>query len=135
MNLQRLRSEALAFRTAIEKCDKKRLGVEFEAFPRGSSAAVTQLLGKYLIDQGFGEFRYVSGARCRANEFQHECRAWLQQGATFVDITADPFAEAYGPVVVTMDSSRHDALKGQQESNARDERTLKSPFATFGLIH
>jgi hypothetical protein len=131
--LERVRIAASDFRAAIEKCDKRRLGIEFEDFPRGSCGVVTQLLGKYLRDRGLGDFRYVSGWRRREGDTQPHSHAWLRQSDIIVDITADQFGETLGPVVVTSDSRWHDAFKDRQESNAWDERTHKSLFLTFAL--
>jgi hypothetical protein len=132
--LERVQIAASDFRAAIEKCDKRSLGIEFEDFPRGSCGAATQLLGKYLRDRGLGDFRYVSGWRRRAGDTQPHSHAWLRQGDVIVDITADQFEETQGPVVATTDSGWHDAFEDRQESNAWDERTHKSLLSTFALI-
>jgi hypothetical protein len=132
--LQRIRASAADFRGAIERCNKRKLGIEFEEFPHGSCGAATELLGKYLQDCGLGEFRYVSGWRHRPGEEQGHSHAWLRQGEVIVDITADQFGEHYGPVVVTTDSSWHDAFGDQQENNAWDERTRNSRHTMLAMI-
>ena len=57
-----IRDDASKFRRAIEQC-KQKLGVSFEQFPLGSCGDVADLLGQFLQDQGYGEFRYVCGWR------------------------------------------------------------------------
>jgi hypothetical protein len=132
--LESVRVAASDFRAAIEKCDKRSLGIEFDQFPHGSCGAVAELLGKYLRDCGLGDFRYVSGRRHLPGDDQGRSHAWLRQGEVIVDITADQFGEGHGSVVVTTDSSWHDSFGDQHENNAWDERTRMSRHAMLAMI-
>jgi hypothetical protein len=134
VKLKSVRVAASDFRAAIERCNKKRLGIEFEEFPHGSCGAVAEILGKYLGDCGLGDFRYVSGWRHRPGEDRGRSHAWLRQDGVIVDITADQFGETYGPVVVTTDSSWHDAFGDQHENNAWDERTRMNRHAMLAMV-
>jgi hypothetical protein len=133
-DLKRIRIAASVFRSAIERCDKRKLGIEFEEFPHGSCGAVAQLLGKYLEDRGLGKFRYVSGWRHRPGYDQRHSHAWLRQGEAIVDITADQFDESHGPILVTTDATWHNAFEDQKENNSWDERTDKRLASTLAMI-
>lgn len=100
VDLDEIWDAASRFRMAIEACDRSILPISFEEFPRGSCGDVTPLLGTYLIEHGFGPFDYVLGER-GGSRYTH---AWLRQGQLVVDITADQFADAPGPIIVRVDS-------------------------------
>jgi hypothetical protein len=51
----------VAFRRAIEVCDKKFLPCTFDKFPRGSCGDATCLLAKFLEQEGFSSQQYPNG--------------------------------------------------------------------------
>lgn len=134
LDIDEVRRMASRFRMAIEACDRSRLPVSFEEFPRGSCGDVTPLLGTYLIEHGFGPFDYVLGERGSSN-YTH---AWLRQGQLDVDITADQFADAPGQIIVCGQSSWHRMFRQRVEHVADfriyDEHTVSSLKAAYGLI-
>ncbi len=52
---------ARQFRSALEKCPKNILPIQFKKFPRGSCGDAGLLLAKYLNSVGLGQFDYVHG--------------------------------------------------------------------------
>ncbi len=134
LDIDAIRSVASRFRTAIEACDRSMLPDSFEEFPRGSCGDVTPLLGTYIIEHGFGPFDYVLGERGSSN-----CtHAWLRQGQLDVDITADQFTDAPGPIIVCINSPWHWTFRQRIEHVADfriyDEHTVSSLKAAYGLI-
>lgn len=106
----------MAFRRAIEVCDKKLLPCTFSKFPRGSCGDATCLLAKFLEEEGFGQFDYVSGDR---GKWSH---AWLQQGTLIVDITGDQFDDMQSLVFVATGSEWHDQFAGEKQHLADFEQ-------------
>lgn len=100
------------FRIATEKVSK-RLGINFEHFPKGACGDATILLGEYLYQLGFGEFHYILGYD--ASGASH---AWLQKDKLIVDITADQFEGLFQSVIVTTNSEWHKNLNGELENIA-----------------
>jgi hypothetical protein len=134
LDLDEIRRTASRFRKAIEACDRSRLPVSFEEFPRGSCGDVTPLLGTYLLERGFGPFDYVLGER-EESECTH---AWLRRGQVDVDVTADQFADAPGPIIVCGESSWHRTFRQRVEHVADfriyDEHTVASLMPAYRLI-
>ena len=92
---------ATRFRDAIVAMDRRDLPT-MEQFPAGACGDAAPLLGQFLLDQGEGEWTYVSGEREGA--WSH---AWIEQDGWIVDITADQFPDMDQPVIVTLDRSWH----------------------------
>jgi hypothetical protein len=92
MSTDAILEAATRFRLAIETTEKSRLSAGFRRFPWGSCGDASVLLGKFLKDQGFGDFTLVVG---RSEGSQH---AWLEQNDIVVDITADQF-DGFGGVI------------------------------------
>ncbi len=101
-SLQTLRRHAERFRWAIEACERSLLPVTFERFPRGSCGDANLLLGNYLTEQGLGDFEYILGERGSkaADPSTWTSHAWIRQGRTIIDITADQFTEVTESVIV-----------------------------------
>jgi hypothetical protein len=97
----RLRYLAQLFRNAIEACDPAQLPLAFQDFPTGACGDSTLLLGKFLEQNGFGDFDYVFG------EQAGKSHAWLQKASLVVDITADQFHDNEHAVIVEHDSAWH----------------------------
>lgn len=113
LNLDRLKELATAFRKAIEQCDKARLPISFETFPRGSCGDTAHLLGTFFREHGMGTFQYICGER-GATWAEWHSHAWLHADGVIVDITADQFSEVTEPVIVTTNSAWHSTF--DQES-------------------
>lgn len=92
------------------------------------------LLGTYLIEHGFGPFDYALGERgslwCT--------HAWLRRGQLDVDITADQFADAPGPIIVCVKSSWHRTFRQRIEHvgdfRIYDEQTVSSLSTVYRLM-
>lgn len=134
LDIGEIRRIASRFRMAIEACDRSLLPISFEEFPRGSCGDVTPLLGAHFIEHGFGPFNYVLGKR----EDSKCAHAWLRQGQLDVDITADQFADAPGPIIVCVESPWHRTFRQRIEHVADfriyDEQTVSSLSSVYGLI-
>lgn len=106
--IEAIRSQALAFRRALERVAPESKAVALGQFPRGSCGDVTDLLGTYLQEKHGFEFDYVVGESCRPEEqggwFSH---AWLQCDSLIIDITADQFPDVSESVIITRDSAWH----------------------------
>lgn len=68
MSKDAIREAATRFRLAIETTEKSRLSAGFRLFPWGSCGDASVLLGKFLEDQGLGDFTLVIG---RSADNQH----------------------------------------------------------------
>ena len=101
LDLDRIKHLACQFRDAIEACDQAHLPSTFQDFPAGACGDATLLLGKYLEQNGFGNFDYVFGTQAG------KTHAWLQKADLFVDITADQFADNDHRVIVEYASAWH----------------------------
>ena len=126
-NLGRVRELAAAFRDAIERCDRSSLPLSFEAFPCGSCGDVTNLLGKFLIEQGAGAFRYICGERGNAGADWHS-HAWLEADGVIVDITADQFPEVTEKVFVSTQSEWHATFRQEPLHQADYQRNDEPTF-------
>lgn len=99
---------AKQFREAIERCDTRKLPITFEQFPLGACGDATLLVAKYLQEVGEEGFRYVCGERSKGKNGGFQSHAWLEQGSTIIDITADQFSDIHSPVVVTTNHTWYD---------------------------
>jgi hypothetical protein len=100
-DIAQLRHLAQLFRKAIEACDPAHLPLAFQDFPNGACGDSTLLLGKFLEQNGYGDFDYVFG------EQAGKSHAWLQKASLVVDITADQFHDNEHAVIVEHDSAWH----------------------------
>jgi hypothetical protein len=135
--LEQLLIAATKFRKAIEKCDKTKLGIIFEQFPKGSCGDTALLLAQYLQSKGFHELKYVCGWR-HIGDGGEQSHAWLLYKNIIIDITADQFQEGKNSVLVTIDNTWHDKFNKQQKSLVNIESydggtraTIKSLFAVI----
>ncbi|ASF47499.1 hypothetical protein [Methylovulum psychrotolerans] len=110
--IEKLKSLALEFRSAIMQCDPETLPDGLQDFPHGACGDTALLLAKYLRDHECGKFDYVLGER---EGYTH---AWLQQGALIVDITADQFDDNDLAIFVSVDHRWHFKFKGMVENMA-----------------
>jgi hypothetical protein len=117
-NPDRLLRLATAFRDAIERADRAKLGITFQAFPRGSCGDASPLLGRYLKDRGFADVTYVLGMRGRTIDGNEHSHAWLRVDAYIVDITADQFDEVDQRVIVARASAWHETFEAEDQSGA-----------------
>lgn len=111
-----IRAAAGRFRAAIQRCPRHLLPVTLHAFPRGACGDATILLGEFLAAEGFGTFDYVAGERFGPHYQSH---AWLERDGLIVDITADQFAGAKEPVIVSRENRWHRRFRRDVRHPAR----------------
>jgi len=124
---------ATLFRNAIEKTDPSKLPISFRNFPKGSCGDVVPLLGRFLKNQGFGSFDYISGSRGQNSDWHSH--AWLQQDQLIVDITADQFREINESVIVTYKSTWHKTFVTRVLHKADYEIYDDQTFANLELVY
>ncbi len=110
--IEQIRGLATDFRQAIERSDRRVLGITFKSFPRGSCGDASILLGAYLTDKGIEPLTYVCGQR------ENWSHAWLESNDIIIDISGDQFDDNDSPVVVSRDSSWHGRFERTDESLA-----------------
>jgi len=126
MTLARIEELARKMRVAIESIPRVQLPPAMSDFPNAACGDAALLLGNYLIDHGVDGFVYVVGNRgvkCRNTWISH---AWLQRDTLVVDITADQFPDAPGPIVVAAPSPWHEQFR-VEETYAADFRAWYGP--------
>lgn len=113
MPYEKVKELSTSFREAIENVDIGKLTVcdltvcdFFRDFPRGRCGDASELLAKYLLENGIKAI-YVSGVN---GERTH---AWLEYCDYIIDITADQFKENDTKVLVTKDKRFNDEFKEQ----------------------
>ncbi len=89
------------------------LPVQMRDFPHGACGDATMLLGAYLVDSGISGFEYVNSQRPYGGDWW--CHSWLQRGDLVVDITADQFSDAPGPVIVDERSGWHSVFDSDHD--------------------
>jgi hypothetical protein len=80
----------------------------------------SNLLGRYLRDEGFDNVRYVCGSRRLEARTGDERHAWLEAQGFIIDITGDQFPDGIEPVVVTDDHSWHSRFRIFESRDATD---------------
>ncbi len=120
---------AMRLRDCIEVVNRKHLPFSMQNFPRGSCGDSALLLGAFLSDLGHSGFKYVCGERGSVADNTWTTHAWLGRGSLIVDITADQFADAPGPVIVAYDSVWHGSFKADREPTCADFRAWSGPGA------
>lgn len=134
MDIDRLILLASAFRTAIERCDRARLGITFETFPRGSCGDAALLLGRFLIEHGAATTTYVLASRGEGDAWSSH--AWLVVDDVVVDITPDQFDDAKAAVIVARDSAWHGTFEVEDTHIPGDFRIYDPhTVATLGGIY
>lgn len=101
----RIEREARRFRSAIERCDARRLPITLADFPGGACGDAALLLAKHLQLAVIWPLMYVCGWMAMAH--RNQSHAWLEYGDLIIDITADQFEGISDPVIVTADRAWH----------------------------
>lgn len=104
-----LNDAAKLFRDLIMRTQRNSLPITLQDFPNGACGDTALLLGHYLSELGYGEFRYYLGWRGGRSH------AWLQSGLVIVDITADQFEDFGNPVFVSDRSPWHEDFVGTDQ--------------------
>lgn len=99
---------ATRFRGAMEATPFGEGTGNLTGFPRACCHHACELLRRFLLDRGVGEFQVICGNHPHEQGEKHQ---WLRKGDVVVDITADQFGRA--KVIVTRNSPWHDSLKGE----------------------
>jgi hypothetical protein len=99
---------ALKFRLTIESLPDKDFGEAewFLRFPRGCCGETSELLSKYLMENGV-KTEYVWGVH------GNQSHAWLEYNSYVIDITADQFSDIKDRVVIKADKQWYSKFKRQ----------------------
>jgi hypothetical protein len=134
---ERLLKQATAFRDAIERVERARLGITFDSFPRGSCGDASLVLGHFLKKRGFVCPTYVQGERGEVND-DWTSHAWLRVDRFIVDITADQFPEIGERAIVAEESTWHGTFEIIAESEGDftiyDDRTIANLSRIYAAI-
>ncbi len=127
IDLARVKSLAVQFRAAFERCDPNRLPDTLKQFPYGACGDAVLLLARFLREQGIETpFTYVPGQRGASPDLQSHI--WLEAEGVVVDITADQFPEVAEPVIVAGNSAWHETFtKDTDMLHAADYRIDDQP--------
>ena len=119
-DLAKLRSCASRFRQAMERTDFSSRQDNLVRFPEDCCHHASELLKRFLREEGFGEFQTMAGNHPTSETAGHE---WLEKDGMIVDITADQFE--LDKVMVTRNSEWHRSLRGKpQPLGPEDEKRL-----------
>lgn len=102
MEKDKLYSFVELFQQAIIEI-KEDLSAEFKFFPNGSCGSACILLATFLYENGFGNFRLVTGERYFWNGdfYQEYSHSWLESNESFViDITAYQFPDIKERIII-----------------------------------
>ena len=107
-NIYKVKELARLIRVTIEKMDIEEFpnSSYFKDFPRGCCGDASNLLAKYLKENGF-KTEYVCGMRGK------QSHAWLEYMDLIIDITADQFPEIKDKVIVTKDRTWYSQFDSQ----------------------
>jgi len=86
--------------------------IGLDNFPYGACGDASLLLARYLVEHGYGPFRYILGRR---GDHHH---AWIHGHGLILDITADQFPDFDDPCFVAEASTWHDAFEGEDKHEA-----------------
>ena len=101
-------------------------------FPKGSCKEVTNTLGQYLYDKGYGIWDYVWGAAIICGKWYSH--AWLQKENIVCDLTLDQFGNSFPEVYVGNEKRFHliFAIQGRYQYCLNDiERCLQNFTITY----
>ena len=97
-------------------------------FPKGACGDSAVLLDVYFTNNEIEGFVYVNGKRGSRQHNTWASHAWLARGTLAVDITADQFPDAPGPVIVADPSPWHQTFQTGKTTDHGDSRLLWSKF-------
>ncbi len=121
-DLTSIEDKARQMRSAIESIPRRELPLTMSNFPNGACGDAALLLGAYFADCGITGFVYVSGRRGSVERDTWTCHSWLARETLVVDIAADQFGDAPGPVIVADPSRWHNRWRMEDESHPSDFR-------------
>lgn len=117
-DISRLTSVASKFRAAILSIPVDQRPIGMKRFPVAACGDTALLMGAYLADLGFHGFSYVSAVRGEHADNTWHSHAWLQNGATVIDITADQFSDMPHAVMVSANSQWHMQFRVERRQDA-----------------
>ncbi len=132
-DIERIEQLAHRLRSVIEAVPRQDLPVGMRSFPKGACGNSAILLGAYFTNFGIEGFVYVQGKRGSRKDNNHASHAWLSRENLAVDITADQFSDAPGPVIVADPSPWHQTFRAKELTAPGDCRILWSRFGVDEL--
>lgn len=111
-DIRNVEGVVLKFRLAIENLTEKDFGEStwFSQFPRGCCGDTSQLLSKFLEENGIVTV-FVNGVH------NTQWHAWLEYMGYVIDATADQFSEISDKIVITADKTWHSKFMRQTRRN------------------
>jgi hypothetical protein len=119
---EKLLTLATEFREAIVRSKRgfpDLLKNKFSSFPKQTCEYTSNLLGRFLAENGFADVQYVWGVRWPDAWPKDESHAWLEICDVIVDITADQFPDGPAPVIVTRSHLWHSQFSSPQRPPER----------------
>jgi hypothetical protein len=132
-DFERIEQLAHKLRSVIETVPRQDLPVGMRSFPKGACGNSAILLGAYFTNFEIEGFVYVQGKRGSRKHNTYASHAWLSRETLVVDITADQFSDAPGPVIVADPSPWHQTFRAQELTAPGDYRILWNRFGVDDL--
>lgn len=129
--VERVTRAASRFRRALEDPE----GLQFpslQRFPAGACGDASDLLARFLLDEGLGEWEHVSG-----RDATGQTHAWIERNGFIVDITADQFCDVGEPVTATTERSWHERFsldRNRRASNLDDGALSDVLWSDYGVL-
>ncbi len=123
-DIERIEQLAHKLRSVIEAVPRQDLPVGMRSFPKGACGNSAILLGAYFTNYEIEGFVYVQGKRGSRQHNTWASHAWLARETLVVDITADQFPDAPGPVIAADPSPWHQTFRTEELTDPGDSRVL-----------
>ncbi len=134
-DIERIKELAHKMRSAIEAVPRQERPIGLSDFPSGACGDSALLLGAYLNDCGVEGFVYVHGERWSDERNSRISHAWLARETLIVDIAADQFPDAPGPIIVEDRSQWHQTFQIEGNTESCDFRVSWSGLGIDPLHH
>ena len=125
---------ACKYRKLMDDLDRRKCGVQFSSFPRGSCGAAAEMFGTYLFERYSVNAQYVSSTHTDGFE-PHGSHAWLELDDLIIDLTCDQFSHDPLPApYVGKDRSWHSqwAVEHKTDMEVWLECNRALMFSTWG---
>jgi len=127
-DIERIEQLAHNLRSVLEAVPRQDLPVGMRSFPKGACGNSAILLGAYFANYEIEGFVYVQGRRGSRDQNTSASHAWLARETLVVDITADQFSDAPGPVIVADPSPWHQTFRTKAYTDPGDRGILWNRF-------
>lgn len=125
MDIESVELEIAKARAILEKFGANIDPLYFRKFPAGCCGNTSDILGKWLSNQGVVGLKYVHGFRGQASH------GWLELNGIIIDITSDQFTDGCGAVFFAPESVFHNSFKNQRKSEIGISSILADAYSKF----